>query len=76
MTPLGPMSDFWLNRCANGLGFISDEHGREMALEIMASRRLIERVRRWVSDHPIDPDHPCHCGLCTALRRYATEGGP
>lgn len=46
-----------------------------LAHEVISSRRLIERVRRWVSDHPIDPDHPCHCGLCTALRRYDSEVG-
>lgn len=50
-------------------------HDDALTDEVIASRKLIDRLRRWVSDHPVDVDHPCHCGLCTALRRYDNEVG-
>lgn len=62
------------------MALMAEEHNHRsdnqyLLSQLMPARKLIERVRRWVSDHPIDPDHPCHCGLCTALRRYDSEVG-
>ena len=44
----------------------------QIALELLAARKLVALVRRWTSDHNMN-GKPCHCLLCTGLERYERE---